>query len=694
MKTQDRKSQCSVFSVQSSGSGAESKLNTEHCLLNTFLRCIFASLFLLALAPAANAQRAPRINYIYPAGGKTGTTFEVTFGGQYLDGPEGVVSSREGVTAQIIEHDKPPPQQRINDIREKLREMQSKLRELKRGDGFKPEDALPAIRRLLREAELTEADLRHLAEYDRKRNDPKQQQNAQIGETVRMKITIAEKAEPGFVFLRLHTSAGLSNPLRFAIGQHDEISEAEPPREFDFEHYGGGYPKKKSTSEKLVTPPVLLPVTINGRILPGEVDHFTFHATKGQQIVLAVQARNLIPYLADAVPGWFQAVVALQDSSGHEVAFADGYRFDPDPVLFYKIPDDGDYHIEVHDSIYRGREDFVYRISVGELPFLTGISPLGAKAGSKTEITFQGGNLGEQIRQRFTAPEEPGIIQQYATHGSLRSNAIPFQIDSVNEVPEHEGNDTPGSANDVRPPMIVNGRIDKPGDVDYYRLKGAGNKPMVFEIFARRLGSPLDSSLTVFDTYGKQIAFNDDHEDLTAGLTTHHADSRLSFDLPPTGECIVRVSDTQHQGGIAHAYRLKITQGRPSFALRVTPSSLNVKPGGSAKLTVHALRLDGFKGEVAMQLKGATSGFELKGAKVPADKDTAEVYLTAPSGTGSDPVSISLQGTAEISGDKVTVDAVPAEDMMQAFAYRHLVPVDALLVDVRSLPEKEKTAAK
>ena len=27
--------------------------------------------------------------------------------------------------------------------------------------------------------------------------------------------------------------------------------------------------------------------------------------------------------------------------------------------------------------IYRGREDFVYRIALGELPFITGIFPLG-----------------------------------------------------------------------------------------------------------------------------------------------------------------------------------------------------------------------------------------------------------------------------------------------------------------------------
>lgn len=643
----------------------------------------------LCTATTTQAQRAPRIGYVYPAGGQANTTFEVLVGGQGLDDPTGVVTSGDGIEAEILEHIKPLSAQMAGDIREKLREMQSQMRALRKGGKLSSADMLPAIRRLLREAGLTEKDLRQMADYDRRRNDPKQQQNTQIGETVRVKVTIAGNAEPGLRQWRLRTTSGLSNPMRFAVGQHPEIREAEPPLEFDFEGYSGSpSAAKKTARHAVVTPTTSLPVTINGRILPGEVDNFTFHARKGEQVVLAVQARNLIPYLADAVPGWFQATVALRDASGHELAFADGYRFDPDPVVFYKIPEDGDYLIEVHDSIYRGREDFVYRITVGELPFLTGISPLGAPAGSKVDIMFFGGNLGGQNKERYTAPDQAGIITLHATRGPWRSNPIPFQIDKLAEEAEREPNNSLGGANEVKPPFIVNGRIDAPGDVDIFRLKGQGNKPMVFEIFARRLGSPLDSSLAVFDTDGKQLAVNDDHEDPAAGLTTHHADSRLSVKLPATGECFVRVTDTQNQGSSGHAYRLRITPARPGFSLRVTPSTLNAKTGGTARLTVHALRTDGFDGEISLQLKGAPEYFQLKNARVPAGADRAEVSLTVPSVATEEPTALSIQGTAEVNGRPVVVDAVPAEDMMQAFIYRHLVPVDALLVDVRTPPEK------
>jgi hypothetical protein len=224
--------------------------------------------------------------------------------------------------------------------------------------------------------------------------------------------------------------------------------------------------------------------------------------------------------------------------------------------------------------------------------------------------------------------------------------------------------------------------------VDFFRLKGQGNKPMVFEIFARRLGSPLDSNLTVFDSDGKQIAFNDDHEDPTAGLTTHHADSRVTVKLPPTGECFVRVADTQNQGSYAHAYRLRITPGKPDFDLRVTPSSVNAKAGGSAKLNVHVVRKDGFTGEITLKLKDAPDYVQLNNAKVPAGKDIAEIYLNVGSSTGGKPVTLALQGTAEVEGHTLVEDVAPAEDMMQAFIYRHLVPVDAFVLVVPASGEK------
>lgn len=645
----------------------------------------FMLAILVSSAGVVFAQPAPRVGFVYPAGGQINTTVEVLVGGQYFDESTEVIVSGEGVTGKCLEHDKIPSAQVVDDYRDRLREVQQKLREDRRAGEVPHGQKLAYIRKLLSEADLSEKKLRLMVEYDRRRNDPKQQLNTQIGESVRLRLNIAETAEQGVHHLRLRTPWGLSNPVRFVVGQLPEVQEKEPQREFDLEKYRGGMDALKTA--KVETPTLKLPVTINGRIMPGEVDEFTFEAKKDERVVLAMHARSLIPYLADAVPGWFQSVVSLHNAEGIEVGYSDGYRFDPDPVLFYKIPADGLYRIRVHDSIYRGRDDFVYRIHVGQLPFLTGISPLGATTGEKVELTFQGGNLGSEFKTKYEAPAQPGIVLIQAKVGGLQSNAIPFHIDNVPQVREREPNNSLGGAQELEAPMIVNGVIETTGEADFYRVKGNGGQEMIFEIFARRLGSPVDASLTVFDYNGKQVAFNDDHEDLGSGLTTHHADSRISLKLPPGGSAFIRVTDTQGHSGITNAYRLKVRTAKPSFALRVTPSALNAKPGGMARLTVHALRDGGFTGPITMQLKDAPPGFALRGAVVPEGEDKADITLSVPSGAELEkPVVLTLIGVGGSEPNTFSATAVPAEDMMQAFAYRHLVPVDALLVDVRTPP--------
>ena len=95
---------------------------------------------------------------------------------------------------------------------------------------------------------------------------------------------------------------------------------------------------------------VQLPAVVNGQILSGQVDRYRFAAKKGQHLVLAVSAQQLVPYIADAVPGWFQATIRLSDEEGKELAYSGSYRFHPDPVLHYEVPRDGKYVVEIHDS--------------------------------------------------------------------------------------------------------------------------------------------------------------------------------------------------------------------------------------------------------------------------------------------------------------------------------------------------------
>ena len=71
--------------------------------------------------PAAPAQQnPPHIGYIYPAGGRQGTTFEVVVGGQYLNGVTNVFATGTGVHAVVLEQKRSLTPKEVKDLREQM----------------------------------------------------------------------------------------------------------------------------------------------------------------------------------------------------------------------------------------------------------------------------------------------------------------------------------------------------------------------------------------------------------------------------------------------------------------------------------------------------------------------------------------------------------------------------------------------
>ena len=624
------------------------------------------ALLLLLGATAFAQQGGPHLAYVYPAGGKVGATFQITVGGQFLMTVSNAFVTGPGVTATVLDHQRPMNQKEFNELRDRLKELQDKFQATRKRN---------AGTNVWTTADATE---REQIRTRILKNPPNRTANPEMIDSVIVKISIAANAAPGDREIRLATPNALSNPLRFCIGTLAEITKlaakpANPDLEKFIEKMGGqpapvGTPKYESR--------ISVPASVNGQIMPGGVDRYHFQAKGGQQLVIAASARQLIPYLADAVPGWFESVLTLYDAKGKELASEERFHFQPDPVLHFEVPRDGEYTVEIHDSIFRGREDFVYRLAIGELPFVTGIYPLGGKAGEKTSVALTGWNLPEKSLSFDGA--ETGIV---SLSGKF-INAVPFAVDDLPEVSERESNHTVETAQALTLPVIVNGHIGKPGERDVFQLTGHAGQQIVAEIFARRLNSPLDSFLRLTDADGKQIAFNDDFEDKGSGLNTHHADSYLTATLPADGTYFIHLTDTQGKGGPDFAFRLRVSEPQPDFALRVVPSSLSLRAGLSAPLTVFAVRRDGFTNAITLALKDAPAGFSLSGARIAEGKDKAQFTVKAPPQSSENIVALAVVGQAVIAGKTITRDAVPAEDMMQAFLYRHLVPSQELAVTV------------
>jgi hypothetical protein len=106
---------------------------------------------------------------------------------------------------------------------------------------------------------------------------------------------------------------------------------------------------------------------------------------------------------------------------------------------------------------------------------------------------------------------------------------------------------------------------------------------------------------------------------------------------------------------------------------------VTLRPGISTPVTVFALRKDGFNGDIKLQLANAPRGISLSGGLIPAGSDKIRVTLSGNT-TSTEPIALEMSGSASAGGKEIVRNAVPAEDMMQAFAYRHLVPVSSWLV--------------
>jgi len=678
-------------------------------------------IFLILAVCAASAygqtkNNEPHIGYLYPSGGQQGTVITITAGGQLLRGVTNVYISGKGVHGSVVKYIRPTRniqreqrellQERMKEVRDqRLSEMsggssnsyirarrlsekkaKEKLEASKKEDADKKEEVKLPDHPLL--FGLEDKSIRELAHITNILFFPrtKLQMNRQLAETLLIEIVIDPDAECGNRELRLGTKTALTNPVVFQVGTLPEVLELEPNNKEAYQELPNLLRVPNLPGGKAHE----LPVQFNGQVMPGDVDRFRFRARKGQKLVIEAHARSLIPYLADAVPGWFQATLTLYDAVGRELAFADDYRFDPDPVLFYEVPRDAEYELEIRDSIYRGREDFVYRIAVSERPFITQTFPLGGKEGVKTEALVSGWNLAETSLALDTGPGGDCIRRTAYSKGKQISNSITYAVDTLPDCTETETNDTIESAQNIDMPKIVNGRIDRPGDVDVFRLSGRAGDEVVAEVYGRRLNSPLDSLLRLTDASGTVLEWNDDyalkeshlHTNMM-GLLTHHADSYLMAKLPQDGTYYVHLADSQNHGGDAYGYRLRITAPQGDFSLRVTPSSISMQAGGIVPISVHALRKDGFDGEIEVVLKDASTGFKLNGGRIPAGRDSVRMTLTAPENTPGRPVALQLEGRVRIGGRMVNRPVFGADDVMQAFLYRHLVPAKEFMVLVQ-----------
>lgn len=300
-----------------------------------------------------------------------------------------------------------------------------------------------------------------------------------------IEVTAAGDLPRGAYQVAIVTPGGTSGWLAMEVDDIAQLSEAEP------------------NNSVAASQAVELPAGVWGVLAKrGDIDHVRFAARAGQTIVCELTAKRLGSPL--------NGVLTLLDPKGEVVAGNNDFDGQEDPLVAYRVPADGEYTLRISDLALNGSDKHVYRLSIGELPYVTACFPVSVPAQQETEIELAGFNLPPDARVKLAALA-PGEHPLPIDGNRFRAaRALKVLATEAAELVEAEPNDTPGEATPISAPASVNGRIwttrdGQPADVDLFRIEVKAGETWIVETEGERRGSPVDTRIEVLDAAGRPI---------------------------------------------------------------------------------------------------------------------------------------------------------------------------------------------
>jgi hypothetical protein len=242
-----------------------------------------------------------------------------------------------------------------------------------------------------------------------------------------------------------------------------------------------------------------LPVSFWGTLeQPGKPVEFSFTGVAGQNLVCDLAAERLGSKAVNAM-------LTLLDERGRVLAVNRGFDGSSDALLVHRLAASGRYTVRVSDIQYMASPEHFFRVSVGELPVVTGVFPMAVPADKESEILLAGENLpaGASVKVKAGAMGEttvPVDAEKFRARKDFKvlASATP-------ELVEAEPNDAPANATSIQVPGAVNGRLSKATDADYFRFDAKKGQRWVIETMAARRGSPADTKIEVLHADGRPV---------------------------------------------------------------------------------------------------------------------------------------------------------------------------------------------
>jgi hypothetical protein len=347
---------------------------------------------------------------------------------------------------------------------------------------------------------------------------------------LKAKIQIAPDVRLGEHSFRVITQSGISDIRLLYVTPFPVVPEAEEAKD-------GNTPPQ----------PIALGTTVFGRVQNEDVDKFEVEAKKGQRISVEVIAARL------QTQQILDTAIAITKADGTQIAEADDGAFTrQDPVISVIAPEDGKYIVSIKDSTNSGQGESAYVMNIGSFPRPLAVYPAGGKTGDEVKFTLIGDATGpmqrtvklpDQPDERFELFTEDGQPAPQPNFVRVSNFANVLEVEPNNDV--NTPTPVPGEA-----PFAMNGIIEQKGDVDCFKFAAKKGVDYDVAVYARRLRSPLDSVIDIYDLKGARLNGNDD-----AG----NVDSYLRWKAPEDGEFVIAIRDHLFHGGPTFTYRIEVT---------------------------------------------------------------------------------------------------------------------------------------
>ena len=435
--------------------------------------------------------------------------------------------------------------------------------------------------------------------------------------SVKAKVRITADCPLGEHPVRVRTKGGVTEIKTFYVGPFQVVARVKPK---------AGEPHQK----------LPLNCTVAGSVPNESQEIFTVDAKKGQRLSAEIESMRL-------GRGFYDPYIEILDTKGFILSRSDDTKlFIQDCYASAVVPEDGTYTIKVRDTSYGSVG--LYRMHVGTFARPTAVYPGGGQVGKDLEVKFIDQATGD-FSQMLKVPQPVSfqLTDGRMNQPNLRDFGIFAKRDGVvapswnrlriSDFPnalEVEPNNSRSEAKliDTPMPLALNGIIEKAGDEDWFHFNAKKGQRYEVRLYGRKLRSPLDSVMNVYDKNGKSLASNDD---------SGGPDSYFGWTVPSDGEYFLRVRDHLQNGGPDYVYRVEFQPVTPTLSLYVpdvgrydthTRKSVIVARGNRFPLVLRPRR-GNFGGALRLAMKEFPAGIKLHCDEMASNKSALTLVFEA-----------------------------------------------------------------